>query len=357
MTLIVSLLSRFVMQWLLVLLALSGLLMVFDLLANADNVLKFHPGEVLPLWHYTVLRVQQIISFVLPLAVLIAAMAVLARMVLSQEMVILHAVGIPVFYVLGVLGCATAVIAFLHLAFANTLLPHSSATLYRWQEQDYRGKPTAAPMQIATDWVSDGSTFMHIDAVSDQGRALRGVVVVERDERNIVRHYLTAKTATYRDGTWVLEGVREIGDTGTTTENASETIIKKLPFEPKTLRLTGIREEELSYNDLLTLMDKTEATDDTSRPYEFWFHRKLAYPFSSLIMLLIAAPIGLQLARRNRMLRASFGCVMAGFMFYVVQQLLASLGETGVLPPILAAWAPIALGAAICNWVLLQWES
>lgn len=128
MTLIISLLSRYVMQWLLVLLALSGLLMVFDLLANADNVLKFHPGEVMPLWHYTVLRVQQIISFVLPLAVLIAAMAVLTRMVLSQEMVILHSVGIPVFYVLGVLGCATAVIAFLHLAFANTILPHSSAT-------------------------------------------------------------------------------------------------------------------------------------------------------------------------------------------------------------------------------------
>jgi lipopolysaccharide export LptBFGC system permease protein LptF len=119
MTLIISLLSRYVMQWLLVLLALSGLLMVFDLLANADNVLKFHPGEVMPLWHYTVLRVQQIISFVLPLAVLIAAMAVLTRMVLSQEMVILHSVGIPVFYVLGVLGCATAVIAFLHLAFAK----------------------------------------------------------------------------------------------------------------------------------------------------------------------------------------------------------------------------------------------
>jgi lipopolysaccharide export LptBFGC system permease protein LptF len=82
MTLIVSLLSRFFMQWLMVLLALSGLLMVFDLLANADNVLKFHPGEVLPLWHYTVLRVQQITSFVLPLAVLVSAMVVLARMVL-----------------------------------------------------------------------------------------------------------------------------------------------------------------------------------------------------------------------------------------------------------------------------------
>lgn len=357
MTLIFSLLSRFVMQWLMVLLALSGLLMVFDLLANADNVLKFHPGEVLPLWHYTILRVQQIISFVLPLAVLIAAMAVLARMVLSQEMVILHAVGIPVFYVLGVLGCATAAIAFLHLAFANTVLPHSSATLYRWQEEDYRGKPSAAPMQIATDWVSDGSTFMHIEAVSDQGRSLRGVVVVERDEKNIIRHYLTATRATYRDGAWLLEGVHEIGDSGTTSDTPSETIIKQLPFEPKTLRLTGIREEELSYNDLLTLMDKTEATDDTSRPYEFWFHRKLAYPFSSLIMLLIAAPIGLQLARRNHMLRASFCCVMAGFMFYVVQQLLASLGETGVLPPLLAAWAPMVLGAAIGNWVLLQWES
>lgn len=356
MTLILSLLSRFFMQWLMVLLALSGLLMVFDLLANADNVLKFHPEGVLPLWHYTVLRVQQIISFVLPLAVLIATMAVLARMVLSQEMVILHAVGIPVFYVLGVLGAATAVIAFVHLAFANIILPHSSATLYRWQEQDYKGKPTAAPITIATDWVSDGGTFMHIDAVSNHGKMLRGVLIVERDEKNIIRHYLSADHARYQDGAWLLSGVREIGESGATAQ-APGTLVKKLPFEPKTLHLSGIREEELSYNDLLTLMEKTEATDDTSRPYAFWFHRKLAYPFSSLIMVLIAAPIGLQLARRNHMLRASFGCVMGGFLFYVVQQLLASLGETGALPPLLAAWGPMALGAAFCNWLLLQWKS
>jgi len=357
MTLIVSLLSRFFMQWLMVLLALSGLLMVFDLLANADNVLKFHPVEVLPLWHYTVLRVQQITSFVLPLAVLVSAMVVLARMVLSQEMVILHAVGIPVYYVLGVLACATAAIAFVHLAFANTILPHSSATLFRWQTQDYRGKPETVSLAMATDWVADGTSFMHIDSVSDQGQYLRGVVLVERDEKNIVRHYLTARAATYRAGEWVLEGVREIGDSGTVSENAAERMIKQLPFEPKTLRLAGIREEELSYNDLLALIDKTQANDDTSRPYKFWFYRKLAYPFSSLIMLLIAAPIGMQLARRNRMLMVSFSCMMAGFVFYVVQQLLASLGETGILPPVLAAWAPIVLGAAICNWVLLQWES
>lgn len=356
MTLILSLLTRFFMQWLLVLLALSGLLMVFDLLANADTVLKFHPESVLPLWHYTVLRVQQIISFVLPLAVLIATMAVLARMVLSQEMVILHAVGIPVFYVLGVLGAATAVIAFMHLAFANIILPHSSATLYRWQEQDYQGAPTAAPITIATDWVADGGTFMHIDTVSNHGKQLRGVLIVERDEKNIIRHSLSAERATYQDGAWLLSGVREIGESGTSGEEPT-TVLKKLPFEPKTLHLSGIREEELSYNDLLTLMEKTEAADDTSRPYAFWFHRKLAYPFSSLIMVLIAAPIGLQLARRNHMLRASFGCVMGGFLFYVVQQLLASLGETGALPPILAAWGPMALGAAFCNWLLLQWKS
>ncbi len=354
MTLILSILSRFYRQWLMVLLALSGLLMVFDLLANTDKILSHHSGELLPLWHYSVLRVQQIISFVLPLSVLIAAMALLARMVLSQEMVILHAVGIPVFYVLAVLGGATAVIAFLHLAFANTILPHSSATLYRWQEENYRGKPTATAMQIATDWVSNGRIFMHSDAVTNHGHHLRGVVIVERDEQNIIRHYLTAKTATHRDGAWILHGVQQVGDKGTTTENASESIIKHLPFEPKTLSLTSIREEELSYNDLLTLMEKTEATDDTSRPYAFWFHRKLAYPFGSLVMLLIAAPIGLQLARRNRMLRASFGCVMAGFLFYVLQQLLASLGETGALPPLLAAWGPIALAAAIGNWLLLQ---
>ncbi|MDX2094475.1 MAG: LptF/LptG family permease [Alphaproteobacteria bacterium] len=357
MTLILSVLSRFFMQWLMVLLALGGILMVFDLLANADNVLKSHPGELLPLWQYTGLRVQQILSFVLPLAVLIAAMALLARMVLSHEMVILHAVGIPVHAVLGVLAAATALIAFMHLAFANTLLPHSSATLYRWQQQDYRGKPTAGTVRVATDWVSDGNLFMRVGAITNHGRALRDIVLLERDEKNIIRHYLAADSAVYENGVWMMHGVREMSDVG--GDSAAQTLVeeKRLPFDPGTLNLIGVREEELSYNDLLLLMDRTDAKDDTSRPYAFWFHRKLAYPFSSLIMLLIAAPIGLQLARRNRMLMVSFGCIMVGFLFYVLQQLLASLGETGLLPPVLAAWAPMVLGAVVGNWVLLHWKA
>lgn len=340
-----------------VLLALSGLLMVFDLLANADAILKFHSGEVLPLWQYTALRVQQIINFVLPLAVLITTMALLARMVLSQEMVILHAIGIPFFYVLGVLACATAAIAFLHLAFANTILPHSSGTLYRWQDNDYHGKPAKTPITIATDWVANGTTLMQVESVSNHGHSLRNIVLIERDAHNVVRHYLTAHSAQYRNGTWVLHEVREVGDTKDTTETLTETIERVLPFDPKTLSLVGVREEELSYNDVLLLMEKTDAKNDKARPYAFWFHRKIAYPFSSLIMLLIAAPIGLQLARQRRMLAVSFSCMMVGFLFYVVQQLLASLGETGLLPPILAAWAPVALGAALGSWVLLHWES
>ncbi|MBY0356164.1 MAG: LptF/LptG family permease [Rickettsiales bacterium] len=357
MILIYSLVTRFLYAFLVVVVSLSGLLTVFDLLANADSVLEHHAGELLPLLHYVSLRIQQIFSFVLPLAVLIAAMVLFVRMVLTQEIVILRATGISVHYILGILALATVMIAFVHLSFLNLILPHTSATLYRWQKEDYRGVPMSNTSKIASDWVASGHQFIRAESVSEEGFRLRNIQLVTRDDNYAITDYLAADSAIYQQGMWRLDGVRELHSDNEAPQGQNVSTLRSLPFEPRMLSLTGVREEELSYGDLLLLMDKTDEDTDNSRPYAFWFHHKLAYPFSSFVMLMMAVPVAFQLARRNQILICCFGCIMAGFLFYVVQQLLASLGETAALPPILAAWSPAILGASMTNWAVLHWET
>jgi lipopolysaccharide export system permease protein len=171
------------------------------------------------------------------------------------------------------------------------------------------------------------------------------------------RHSASSVNIERQNGAWRLTGVREVSPDGEAPPIHAATMLKKLPIEPSTIRLAGYREEELSYGDLMLLMDEELQLDQTTQPYQFWFHRKIAYPFSAFVMLLIAAPLALQLARRNRLFMASFISMMCALGFYVAQQLFASFGETGLLPPILAAWGPLIIAGAIGNGVLLHREN
>lgn len=352
-----SIISRFFLSWILVLLGLTGLLLVFDMLANADTVLKYHPDSVLPLLDYAVLRVQQIAVFALPLSVLLSSMILLVKMVLSHEIIILRAIGVSVYRVIATLASGVLFIVICHSIFANTLLIKTNRMLHYWQADEYKEKAKPIKNDMMNDWVSADSTFLHADFISADGNQLRDVVIVQKNAQNVITYFLRADSAQYDKGVWILYGVKEATPNSHAEETQSLTQRKILPFEPNTLSLMNVRENELSYGDLLDLIHSAGSVELQSKPYRFWFHHKIAVPFGSLVMLLIAAPLALQLARRNQILIVCCGCIMAGFTFYIFQQLLASLGETGVLPPVLAAWTPVVLGSTLAGWILLHFES
>jgi lipopolysaccharide export system permease protein len=68
-------------------------------------------------------------------------------------------------------------------------------------------------------------------------------------------------------------------------------------------------------------------------------HLKLALPFANAVLAFIAIPIGGKL-RRHPSMAAIVGLgTVVGFCYWVLLGLANSLGQTGTLPPIVAAWS------------------
>ena len=88
--------------------------------------------------------------------------------------------------------------------------------------------------------------------------------------------------------------------------------------------------------------------------YELWFQRKLAQPLSVLLMVILAAPMGLFIARRYNALLVSFGFIGVGFLYFITERILLSLGETAALPPFLAAWSPFLIFFTMSLWFMLH---
>lgn len=105
---------------------------------------------------------------------------------------------------------------------------------------------------------------------------------------------------------------------------------------------------ELDQEDLWTVINGFDKDDIRYYTYRLEAHKRFSLPFASLVLGLIAVPLGLQGKNRGR----NWGIIMGLGVFLIYYLLFTaglSFGETGFYPPMLAMWMPnlIVGGAAI----------
>jgi lipopolysaccharide export LptBFGC system permease protein LptF len=69
-------------------------------------------------------------------------------------------------------------------------------------------------------------------------------------------------------------------------------------------------------------------------------YTKISYPLINLIMLLIGLPFAFKMGKRGALYGMAISVVL-GIMFWALFNLFTAMGGYGILPPMLAAWAPI----------------
>ena len=82
-------------------------------------------------------------------------------------------------------------------------------------------------------------------------------------------------------------------------------------------------------------------------------HRKMAFPFITVIMTLIAIPFGVTTGRKGTLFGIGIGIVLA-ILYWTTQSLFAAVGSAGVLAPALAAWAPNILFVAVAAYLVIS---
>lgn len=348
------LLRYFLGRALLIVAALTLILMLFDVLANADDVVSGSGRIVVPLLAYSGLRLPEIMSLVVPLSALLATLATYAAAVSSHEMVAIRAAGISIYRTTGALLVGAAVLAAGHLWFADTVLPATSSRLELWRAQDFEGLPPRRRPHRAPAWFSLGESLVEVGTSSLNGRRLQNVTLIRRDDGRMT-DYLRAETARYDGDLWVLENVRRVPVNGESLPHMGEMRLA-MPVTPKRFAALGERPGSLSLGEIWRLARNEDLGGRPGHVYHTWFQRKLAHPLGALVMVLLAAPIGLQHARRNKMLLGSFAAIGVGFLFFVAERLLVALGETGMLPSAMAVWAPAVVFSMLAAWILLHYE-
>jgi lipopolysaccharide export system permease protein len=171
----------------------------------------------------------------------------------------------------------------------------------------------------------------------------------------MVTRQLRSATASYAAPGWRLDSPRAFDVSATRATPAAPQIVAR-GITPAEVAINTVNADSEDIVQLYRSIGEVRAAGRHTAELEGkWWH-KLSGPFSCLLMPLLGAVAGFGLARSGQLfIRLVIGMAL-GFTYFVVDNAALALGNFGAYPPLLAAWAPFLLFAAVGELVLVKTE-
>jgi lipopolysaccharide export system permease protein len=324
-------------------------LLAFFLLADELNDLGTERyGLREALWFVT-LSLPRYTYQVFPIATLIGALVGLGQLAAGSELVAMRAAGMSIGRI--VLGAMLggALLAAAALVLGEVVAPPAEQRAVAVRQMAQSGDDLA--MTSAGLWARDGETFVNIRTL-EPGADLKDIYIyrVQGTELLSATH---AKSATYRDGNWVLKDIERslIGRDGVRVERLPEAGWSSL-LRPALLKVIVVEPQALSVAGLYRYIRFMRRSGQDAGRYEVAFWGKLVQPLLILAMIFVAIPVLLGSARSAGTGIKVFVGIVIGIAFYLVSRSFAFLSLLYGMSPALAALLPPLLFAGAALMVL-----
>lgn len=290
-------------------------------------------------------ELPSIVVLTLPMSCLLSSLLGFSRMSANSEIVALKAAGISFSRISRPVLASAFAVTILATGINETLVPMgkiAAENVMRFEVA--REKPALLKQQVflrSGDTSADGlKRIVYINKLYATAGRMENVVVQEFKGSALAR-LTTAKTGEWKDGIWYLNDgdVFEVKNKNTvelTLHFKSQAL--PLSLTPQQISRSTAKPDDMSCLELLKYVEVLEAQGQSVEPLWVAFHLRVAIPWACIILALIGSSLGV---RSNRKGGASVGfgqSILIVFVYYVVMSMGRSLGQTGHIPPILAAW-------------------
>ncbi|WP_233356002.1 LptF/LptG family permease [Henriciella aquimarina] len=302
----------------------------------------------------------------LPFAILVAAMIAYSRLNARSELSVIRASGLSAWQFLTPVTVMCVVVGLFAMMVLNPLGARLSDRFESLRNDLLIAGGVRVDSSESDVWMrqGDGNTqiVIHAESVDETGQVFRGVKMLEQgrvyqggrptDRFEFVRR-IDAEKARIIEGFWQMESLIE--NIPGSPPQQMDSLAIPTDLDPDTLLDRFTSPNTIGFWSLPAFIKQTrEAGLDSSR-FAVRLYSLTAIPVFYTAMGLIGAIVCLRLSRLGGTSRliAAGGLAATGVFF--IMQFSASLGASGALPPIIAAWSP-ALFALFASLAVLSYR-
>ena len=346
----------------------AGFLALFFFFDLVDELRWVGRTESYQLSHailFVVLSLPSHLYELLPITVLIGTIFVMARLAQSSEFTIMRTSGLGPWRALRTLLSLGGFFVLFTFAMGDYIAPLTDRAAQLVKAR-YLGRVTTIGATGA--WLKerqqDHSFAVNVRALTPQG-GMQDVRIFEFDAQGRLASQTRAATGQFgNDGAWVLEGVQRSRFEQRGTHEArvehldTPTLQWPTRISADMVAASLLKPDRMATLDLFQYIRHLNANGQSAQRYEIEFWRKVFYPLSCLVMVVLALPFAYLHFRSGGIAGYVFGGVMAGISFFLLNNVFGYAGNLQNWSPMFTAAAPgliySVLSLAAFGWLVLR---
>jgi LPS export ABC transporter permease LptG len=342
----------------------SALVGVYEFVSLIDDVAQ--RGQPLSAaLRYLVFRGPGILAQVLPMSCLVATFMVFGIMSRTNEVTAVMAGGTSIYRLAAPVLVVTVAVSTLSYVNLDYLVPPANERATQIKDV-IKGRSPRSYRARERRWVfgEDGRLYNFTTYTPAPipvlafggGGTFQGLSVYRLDpETYEVQERIYARTASDEGGRWVLRDgwVRQfLGEERESFETFAEKRLA-LPERASTLIHEWKSPEQMSYGQLRSFVGDLRRRGYDVQELLVDLHDKAAFPLVPLTMVILGLPFCFRLGKRGSLYGVGVAIALVA-VFLLTYSTTRALGGAGLIPPLLASWAPNILFAGAGTYLLLR---
>ena len=343
------------LRFFIILFGITIFVLSLDLIANTDDILKLHNGDLSAIAVYASLRAPGLASQFVIISALIAALLMLTDISRHSELVAIWSSGVSQFRIIAALMPVATLIGIGHFLLIDRAVPAVTPLLHEWGIGDFSEKA----LNIGPNdpiWMRAGNDILRAKKTNAAATELEDIIIFRRDSEGLITEQVFARKATLINGRWVLTDVATYFRANEDPVRLSRLIYSE-PLRPAT---EGTRSGDPAEMSLATLSYFITNAGFGIRPahvYRTWRHKRIATLLSTILMIVIAVPLSIRFRRGGGLGLFFVTGIAMGFGFFLFEGISLTMGELGIMPPWFAAWTPILVFLSAAGAIAFKQEN
>lgn len=320
------------------LITFTSIYLVVDIIEHLDNFID-KGASISAIIKYYLYYLPFIVVLILPVAMLLASLFSVGLLARHRELVALKSSGMSLYRVLLPLFTLALVISFVSLGIGEIVVPYSNQQRQRIKRVEVEKRPLENQKQRNNVYTRDiYGRIVYAQLYIPQEKVARNVLIQEYNGDVLIRR-TDAMEMVWKDGRWILKKVyiRTFVE-GEEKMNYREQMERSdLSLFPADLAKQQKDPEEMSFRELRDYIDRVRKIGGEYKRWLVDLHMKISFPFANFIMVLFGAPLASNLKRGGMVVGFVISFLIC-FLYWGVLQAGVTVGRSGLLPPLLAAW-------------------
>ena len=337
--------------------AMAGFIVLFitiDLFENVDTLIE-HKVPFLASFIFFIYKLPFIAGQVSPVAVLVAVLLSLGILSKNGEITAMKAGGVKLLRAVYPLLAAGLAISLAIILMNEYITPAAQKKVDTFRKQWFGVQGGTFGKEGL--WVKSDGGILNIRHIDFRKNALYAVTYYELKKPFEVTSRVETPFALWRDNRWVAEtaAVWTFTSEGEALAAEKEQFVLKGLAGPEDLVNLENFQQNMSFMELKYYIGELDKDGYETTKYRIDLWSKISFPLVNFIMALVGIPFALKTGRHSGIAAGVGLSIVIAFSYWMVYALTRSLGQGGMLPPLMAAFFPdllfLAIGSLMYGYV------